>query len=125
MAVYLRQIVEVSQVVTNLAVALGAMVGIYFGAGELRARIKASRLKKRFPLSRLGKDFRLAESISMPGRIYIIETKPKKRYWIQNMATAIDLGFLGYQVDKISHKDLQKYQDMDSPKVLTRGEPGT
>jgi hypothetical protein len=123
--IYLTQIVEVSQIFTNIAVGFGAIVGTYFGTNELRARIKTSRLKKRFPSSRVDIDFKIVDTSEAKGKLFIIEDDEMKRFWIQNYSTYADLGFIGLPRSRISAKELEKYSEPDKPVVLTRGQPGT
>lgn len=123
--VYLEQIDNWSQIAANIILSIGAIVGIYFGAGELRARRKISRLKKKFPLSQIGQDYKLVDTPGAPGKIYIVELRSKKRYWVQNSSTFADLGFIGHTVTRMPQKELNSYKESDKPRILTRGVSGT
>ena len=119
-----------SEIFYNFAIGLGAIGGgVFVGAKGMvefwksrNIQVSISKIKKRYPRSELNKSFRLVDTEEAPGRVYLLDTKTRKRHWIQSGATLLDLDFYWSDFKRIATDEFNKF-DEETP-ILTRGEPG-
>lgn len=119
---------ETSQIFFNWAVGIasGAFViakAIANGFRFIKNRSIETDFKKKYPRDDLGKTFRLVDTEEAPGKIYLLDTKSKKRHWISSASTMRDLNYHWTDVERIPKSDFDKYKE--GAGILTSGIQGT
>ncbi len=89
-------------------------------AWALEERFK--KIKELFPPNQLNNTFKLVRFEKQSGKIYIYDLIRKKRYWIYNWATFVDLGYPDGKWEEVDldnipeqYKDYNDDQDIISP----------
>ena len=112
----------ISEIYSNIAIGTATVIGIVVGYPVLRRWLRVRRIRKLYPLSRLGVDFKLADGDKSPGKIYIVDIKRKSRKWIESLSTFHDLNFYSDKVEHMSQNELDDYRE--EPGILTSGKRG-
>lgn len=122
---------QISQIFNNITVGIGALLA---GAGGLkilddwlelkkenqrREKLRAE-LKTRYPLSQHIKTYRLIESDSKPGWVYLHDLESGKKHHIASMLTLLRLGYMRNWAKNISVKEFDLIPEGDE--FLTDGE---
>jgi hypothetical protein len=91
---------------------------------------KRAKLRAKYPLSQLGKDYHIVDE---SGVLFLIDTKDKEIRWVSNLITAVDLNFALYRESFMkSFYPYPSRPDIASlcnyaikEEILTRGRQGT
>ena len=74
-----------------------------------RLKRKLTELARRYPIDSLGKNFELVDTLSIPGKWWLIDIDNKRKYWIRNLETARDLGWAYSMVKHVHDKYLDRF----------------
>ncbi len=112
----------VSEIFLNFVLGISSLVGVVVGAPALLKMIKVNRLRRQYPVDKLGIDFKLVDTDKAPGKIYLIEIHTRAKRWIESSGTFLDLRFYWDKVERISQEEFDSYEQRDG--ILTTGKRG-
>ncbi len=119
---------EFSEIFSNFAVGLGALGAastgikiVYDWLIDKSNQKKLIRFREIYPPQELGKGYRIADSVALPGKIYIIDLRTRQKRWIQSSSTFIDLGFNWGAIEHMSVNEFDSYVEIKP--ILTSGKP--
>lgn len=100
----------------SICVGLGALFaglgGLKIGLDWLRQeRLKRKQieLSQRYPIDSMNKNFELVDTLSVPGKWWLVDIDNKRKYWIRNLETARDLGWTYSMVKHVQDKYIDKF----------------
>lgn len=119
-----------SEIFYNFAVGLGAIGGgIFIAMKGIIAFLKKKaqglpirKIKKKYPREKMNRTFKLVDTEKVPGKVYLLDLKDGKRYWIQSGPTFLDLNFFWDDFVRIEQTEFDKYKE--GTPILTSGDPG-
>jgi hypothetical protein len=85
----------------------------------LRRKIRNYRLK--FPRVNLNKTFKLVDTDTAKGYIYLIDLEKRKKYWIQSAPTYLEMNFHWKDFQTINSTEFESYSEGEP--ILLRGDP--
>lgn len=102
----------------SVGVGLGAFLaglgGLKIGLDWLeqaRLKRKVSRLLQRYPVDKLNKEYRLVETEKYPQKWWLLNETDEMKYWVRNLETTRDLGWVYAMVKRVPDKELDKYEE--------------
>lgn len=121
----------ISEVFNNFAVGFGALFAgggglkilldwAYNAKENMRRNKLRGELRSRYPLSKYGDTYRLIETDSPAGWVYLHDKEQKEKHHIASMLTLIRLGFKRNAAEKISQEEFDSIPDKEE--FLTDGE---
>ena len=112
-----------SKVLNDISLSVGALLTAliaFSGRNYIDAKLKQRdnelmRLRRAYPRSKLGTDFKLIRT-SDSDKVYLLESKVHKniRHWIENETTLKSLSFSFEDVEYLTQEELIKYPEGES-----------
>jgi len=121
--------VDGSQVIYNLGLGIGGVIGAFIGGGVLKAQIKrkilVEKYSRKYPhkLFNNKEGWELTQNPYTVGDIYILDHRDKTKHWIANYQTLLDLPIpqRNFQLTDEKSRLFKEYKG--GKEILTTGRP--